>query len=85
MTFEETLLLNSGKAPIALFYKALMESEGVRMFYIERMNDQGEGRRGYWKGKILNNTKEKNRIVKAFELTHGIKIRYAKKKETSNN
>ena len=42
-------------------------------------------RRGYWKGKILNNTKEKNRIVKAFELTHGIKIRYAKKKETPNN
>ena len=49
MTFEELKEINHGKPHNALIYKALMEAEGIIIFYKEQL---AKDKRPYWKGKI---------------------------------
>ena len=68
MTYEQILEINFGKPSIDLLNDAIREYEGITYFYKDQLR---KDKRPYWKGKIMNAVKTKNRLLERGKQVHG--------------
>lgn len=68
MTFNEILEINYGKLNLDLLNKAIKEYEAITYFYKHQLK---KDKRPYWKGKIMNAIKTRNRLIKRGIEVHG--------------
>jgi len=60
MTYEETFTINHGFPPIDLINKSIREEDGISCFYKFNLK---KDKRPYWKGKILNSSKTRKKLI----------------------
>lgn len=71
MEYDELKEINSEKPRKALLYKALSEFEGTLEFYQSQFE---KDKRKYWQGKMIQQRKWKNEVVKKLFKLYKVKI-----------
>ena len=72
MTYEETCIINYGVPSIDLINKSIREEDGISCFYKFNLK---KDKRPYWKGKILNSSKTRKKLIELGIRLYGDKFK----------